>query len=323
MKHRAIGAAALLLAAIAATATTAAPRVATDIAPVQSIAARVMAGVGTPELVIPPGASPHGYALRPSEARALQEADLVVWVGPALTPWLADPIASLSAPTAVRLTLEDVPGVHLLAARSGAGFEPDDDEAEAHAAAASADADATAHAHDATNGIDGHLWLAPANAVAAARAIATALSGLDPANAATYTANAEAFAADLDTLSTAIATEVAPLRGTRYLVFHDAFHYFEDAFAIPAAGSVVLQDGVEPSAARVADLRARLRDQAVACVFTEPQFEPRLLGTVTEGTEARTGILDPLGAALQPGPDLYPAILRGIADGLRDCLAIQ
>lgn len=299
-----------------------APRVATDIAPVQSIVARVMAGVGTPGLVIPPGASPHGYALRPSEARALQDADLVVWVGPILTPWLADPIDTL-APDAVHLALEDAPGVRLLPARAGNGFEPHvhaDDADHGHADGHDDDGhDHDDHDHDHTH--DGHLWLAPDNAAAAAGAVAAALAERDPENAALYAANASAFAGELDALSATIAATLAPVRGTPWLVFHDAFQYFEDAFDIPASGSVVLQEGVEPGAARVAALRDRVRDGHVVCAFAEPQFEPRLLHTVIEGTAVRTGEIDDIGATLAPGPELYPALLRGIADNLAACLA--
>ncbi len=111
------------------------------------------------------------------------------------------------------------------------------------------------------------------------------------------------------------------MRGTPWLVFHDAFQYFEDAFDIPASGSVVLQEGVEPGAARVAALRDRVRDGHVVCAFAEPQFEPRLLHTVIEGTAVRTGEIDDIGATLAPGPELYPALLRGIADNLAACLA--
>ena len=151
--------------------------------------------------------------------------------------------------------------------------------------------------------------------------IAGALAGLDPEHAATYTANAEAFASDLDGLSAGIASELAPVRGRPYIVFHDAFRYFEAAFDIPASGSVVLQEGVEPSAARVAELRDHVTKASIVCAFTEPQFEPRLLQTVIEGTGVRTGEIDDIGASLPPGPNLFPDLLRSIADGLRDCLA--
>lgn len=291
------------------------PVVATDIVPVHSIAARVMQGIGTPGLVVAPGASPHGYALRPSEARLLQDADIVVWTGSDLTPWLADPIDSLAA-GATLVTLQDVPGVTLLPIRSGGGFEP---EADAHGDGGDHDEDGHGHGHE-HGGHDGHLWLDPVNAVAAAQAIAEALATADPANADAYEANADDFTAETEAQARAIAERLAPLRGRPFIVFHDAYQYFEQAFDFPAVGSIALQDGVAPGAARVAEIRDRVRDGAVVCAFAEPEFEPRLLATVIEGTTVRTGVIDGLGAALPPGPGLYPALLDGIAGGLEDCL---
>ncbi|HMQ92550.1 MAG TPA: zinc ABC transporter substrate-binding protein [Amaricoccus sp.] len=333
MATRAV-AAALALAAMPGAAAASPPVVATDIAPVQSIVARVMAGVGAPGLVVPPGASPHGYALRPSEAELLQEAGLVVWVGPALDPWLAGPIDTLAA-EAARVTLQDAPGIRLLPIRSGGPFEPHEhDHGQDHGQAGeaadhdhdhdhgteAADAD---HDHDHEHehgGPDGHLWLDPGNAVAAARAVAAALAPLDPENAAAYAANAEAFATEMAELSSEIEDRLAPVRGQRFIVFHDAYQYFEDRFDMPAAGSVSLQEGVAPGAARVAEIHDRVRDAQISCAFTEPQFEPKLLGTVIEGAGVRTDVLDPIGAALPPGPDLYPALMLGLADSLAECL---
>ena len=311
MPRFSLAALALALAAPAA----AAPRVVADIGPIQSIVARVMQGAGgAPGVILPPGASPHGYALRPSEARLLQAADLVVWVGPALTPWLADPISAL-APDARILTLQEAPGVATLPVRADGDFSPDSHEPDAHAPGA-----ASKHT-DAAAARDGHLWLDPQNAAAAARDIATALAALDPAGAAAYTANAAGFAAELADLTTHLTAALAPVRGRPYLVFHDAYRYFEEAFAIPAAGSVELQDGLSPGAARVAALREQVRADGVVCAFAEPEFAPKLLDTVIAGTGIRTGVIDNLGTELPPGPDLYPALLRSIADSLESCLA--
>ena len=321
MATRAV-AAVLALAAIPGAAAATPPVVATDIAPVQSIVARVMAGVGTPGLVVPPGASPHGYALRPSEAELLQEAGLVVWVGPALDPWLAGPIDTL-APEAARVTLQDAPGIRLLPIRTGGPFEPHEHDHAAEAADAGHDHDAedAEHDHDHEHGgPDGHLWLDPGNAVAAARAVAAALAPLDPENAAAYAGNAEAFATEMAELSSEIEDRLAPVRGQHFIVFHDAYQYFEDRFDTPAAGSVSLQEGVAPGAARVAEIHDRVRDAQITCAFTEPQFEPKLLGTVIEGAGVRTGVLDPIGAALPPGPNLYPALMLGLANSLAECL---
>jgi zinc transport system substrate-binding protein len=153
-----------------------------------------------------------------------------------------------------------------------------------------------------------------------ALAVAEMLAAADPENAATYTANAEAFAAEMAALEAELAGMLAQVSGRPYVVFHDAYQHFEHRFAMPAAGSVTLGDADQPSAARVAAIRDRIRDTGAACVFAEPQFEPRLVATVIEGTGARTGTLDPEGAGLEPGPDLYPTLLRGLAEGLKACL---
>lgn len=303
---------------MAGVAHAAVPKVTTDILPVQSIVAAVMQGVGEPGVILPPGADPHGYALRPSDAQALSDADLVVWVGPDLTHWLADPIDSLAA-KAVKLELEDAPGIEVLTVRGDGPFEPDvhgdghadgDDDHE--------HADEGGHEHDAH---DGHLWLDPANAAAAAEDVAEVLGRLDPENAATYAANAARFADAMTALAAEVTAEVAPLRGKPFLVFHDAYQYFEHAFGLPAAGSVALQDGVEPGPARVAAIRAKVTDGGIVCAFTEPEFPPKLMATITEGTDVRSGTLDHLGADAEPGPGLYAEVIRGLARDLSACLS--
>jgi zinc transport system substrate-binding protein len=319
------GACALTTTAVGA-AAGAAPRVATDILPVQSIVAAVMEGVGEPGVILPPGADPHGYSLRPSEARLLSDADLVVWVGSDLTPWLSDPIDSL-APDAVKLELQDAPGVEMLPVRADGPFEPDEHDHGEHADGAHEHADDHGYGHGEGHGPghgegrDGHLWLDPANAAAAAHDVAEALAEINPENAATYAENADAFAMEMTDLVSEVQARVRPLRGQPFLVFHDAYQYFEHAFALPASGSVALQDGVEPGPARVAAIRARAVDGNVLCAFTEPEFSPKLMATIAEGTELRTGTLDHLGASLTPGPGLYPALIRGLAASLSACLA--
>jgi zinc transport system substrate-binding protein len=310
----------LILAAVlglAAAPLAAAPRVVADVAPVHSIVARVMDGAGTPELLMPPGASPHGYALRPSEAARLDGAEIVFWIGADLTPWLEGPLDALAA-GARHVELASAEGVTVLPMREGGPFETHD-----HADDAGHDHDDHDHADDhghAEATADGHLWLDPANAAAIAAAVATELAALDPENAVLYAANAAAFAGELTALSAEIDAGLAPLRGRPFVVFHDAYQYFEAAFDLPAAGSISLGEADAPSAARVAEIRDRIAAEGVVCVFAEPQFEPRLVATVIEGSAARSGVLDPIGADLDPGPGLYPALLTGLAQGLADCL---
>lgn len=345
------------LAAGAAPALAEAPRVAVDIAPVHSLVARVMEGVGTPDLVIPPGASPHEYSLRPSEASALQAADLVFWVGADLTPWLEDAIGTLAEGAEVRALLE-AEGVTLLEFREGALFEAHDhghdhgDHDHDHGETASAEADhdhdhdhdedhadashdhdhdhdETAAAHD-DHGHDDHAghdhgahdphaWLSPANAEAWLDVIAGDLSAADPDNADTYAANAEAARAELDALRDDIAATLEPVADLGFIVFHDAYQYFETAFDVPASGAISVAAAEDPSPARVAEIQDRIRNENIDCVLAEPQYNPGLVATVAEGTGVQTGVLDPLGSDLEPGPELYPHLLRNLADTLADC----
>jgi zinc transport system substrate-binding protein len=302
-----------LLAAALTQPVAAAPRVVSDIAPVHSIVSRVMEGAGVPELLMPPGASPHGHAMRPSEAARLEDADVVFWVGPALTPWLDGPIDAL-ATGAVLVTIAEAPGILRLPIRTGGPFEAHAHDEHAH------DDHGHTHVDHSLDAFDAHLWLDPVNAAAIAAVAAETLGAADPANAALYASNAAAFAMELEALRADIDARLAPLRGRAFVVFHDAYQYFESRFDFAAAGSISLGDADAPSPARVAAIRDRIATEGVVCVFAEPQFEPRLVATVIEGSEARSGVLDPVGTGLEPGPGLYPALLTGLARGLADCL---
>ena len=298
-------AAALIL--LAAPAAAEPPRVVADIAPVHSIVARVMAGVAEPALLIPPGTSPHAHALRPSEARALQDADLVVRVGDALTPGLGDRIAALA--DAEVIALADAPGVRTLPLREGPGGDHGHGD----------DAGHDEHGHDHEGGIDPHLWLDPANAAAWTEAVADALAARDPANAAAYEANAAAARSELALLGAEVAATLAPVAGRPVIVFHDAYQYFEAAFGLQVAGAVALSDAAPPGPARLAEIRDAARGAGAVCLFAEPQFDPGLAAVVAEGTDLPVATLDPLGAALEPGPGLYPALLRGLAEAAAGC----
>jgi zinc transport system substrate-binding protein len=318
---------------LAGVAMADAPKVATDITPVQSLVARVMQGVGAPEVIVRPGASPHGYAMRPSEAAALEQADLVFWMGEGLTPWLEGAIESLASEAHV-VELLGAAGSQVLPFREGVEFaahehgeEHGEDHAEDHGEdhaeeeAGHADhADAHDHDHDHDHeGADPHAWLAPENARAWMRLIAEELAEHDPDNAAAYAANAEAGQAELEALSQEIAAELAPVQDKPFLVFHDAYQYFESAFDVTAAGAIALGDAAAPGPARVAALRDMAEARGIQCVFSEPQFDPKLVETVF-GDAATHGVLDPMGSQLEPGPGLYPQMLRDMAGAMATCL---
>ncbi|PWJ17532.1 zinc ABC transporter substrate-binding protein [Jannaschia seohaensis] len=322
-------------ALLSSTALADAPRVAADIAPVHSLVARVMEGVDTPALVIPAGASPHEYSLRPSEARTLQDADLVFWTGEDLTPWLADALGTLAEGAEVTALL-DAEGVTLLPMREGALFEAHDHGEEDHDEHEHDEHGHDDHGHDddghddeehghddhaghAHGEHDTHAWLAPDNAAAWLDVIAGKLSAADPANAETYLANAAAGRAEIEALSAEIETTLAPVRGRSFLVFHDAYQYFETTFGLSAAGAISLSDATDPSPARIAEIQARVTGAGIDCVLSEPQFNAALVATVLDGTEAGTAVMDPLGSGLEPGPMLYPQMMRNLAQALADC----
>ncbi len=342
----------LSAALMGGTASAETPRVAVDIAPVHSLVARVMDGVGTPSLIVKPGTSPHEYSLRPSEAAALQDADLVFWISPDLTPWLADTIETL-APDAAVTELLETDGTIELEFRENALFEAHDhddheedhDDHEDHEDHAKDGHDAhdndhdkeadddhghDEHGHDDHDeaGHDGHhhgahdphAWLSPQNAMTWLNVIAGQLSAADPDNAGAYFANAAAGRSEIDKLIEEVTVALDPVRGGQFIVFHDAYQYFEADFDFRAAGAISLSDASDPSPARIAEIQERIAEQNIDCVLAEPQFNPGLVETVLDGTDAQMGILDPLGSGLEPGPALYPQLIRNLSTALAACM---
>lgn len=316
-----------------------------SIKPIHSLVAGVMEGVGEPGLIVQGAGSPHTYAMRPSEATMLQSAGVVFWVGQELEAFLEGALESVAA-DATNVELMDAHDLVKLEFREGGAFDAhdhgdDDEQAHDHGhdhdhdhdketAEAGHDHDhekedkaEAGHDHDHGHGHDGadpHIWLDPMNAKALVHEIRQALVEADPANAATYEANAGALEARLDALIADVETELAGLSGRGFIVFHDGYHYFENRFGLEAAGSITVSPEVMPGAERIAELRETVRDAGAACVFSEPQFEPQLVSTVIEGTAAKSGVLDPLGAELEKGPDLYFELIRNMTTSFKDCL---
>ena len=317
-------------------------RVVASIKPVHSLVAGVMDGVGTPELLVGGAASPHTYALKPSQARALQKADVIFWMGGDLETFLAKPLATLGA-KARGVSLLKTPSLKTLGLREGGGFEAHEhDDADhkseakhddhghgkaAHAAhsdehdhgeKASKRAGHDDHGHSET---DVHVWLDPTNAIVLVEQIRATLAEADAANADRYAANAKAMVESLENLMSEVAAQLRPVRGRAFVVFHDAYQYFEKRFGVTATGSVTVSPEVMPGAKRIRELRAKVKSLDVACVFSEPQFQPKLVTTVVEGSNAKTAVLDPLGAAIDNGPDLYFTLIRNMGNSLRTCLS--
>lgn len=305
------------------------PNVAADIAPVHSLVSRVMDGIGAPKLVVQSGASPHGYRLRPSEAKALQDADLVFWMGEELTPWLDSALKTLASKASIT-TLMDQEGVILHDFRESVLFEAhdhsdhndekdhddhdDDKDHDDH------DADKDHDDHDDHGGHDPHSWLSPENAKLWLNIIASKLSVSDPENAATYFMNAAAGQTEIEEMITEVSATLKPVQGGKFVVFHDAYQYFENDFDFYASGAISLSDASDPSPARVAKIQKRIRDEGIQCVLAEPQFKRGLVATVMEGSEATASVIDPLGADLKTGPKLYTQLIINMAKTLRNCL---
>ena len=320
-------------------------KVVASIKPIHSLVAGVMEGTGTPTLIVEGTGSPHTYALKPSQARRLQEADLVFWVGNILEPFLQKPLESIAS-KATTVTLINVDGLNQITFREGGAFDAhghddhkghddhddhddhkgyddhddhddhkgydDHDDHDDHKGHDDHD-DHDDHAHGA---YDPHIWLDPINAKVLVHDIEEALVASDPANAAIYKANADRIMANLDALVAEIDATLDPVKSQGFIVFHDAYQHFEQRFGMSAVGSINVSPEGLPGAERVRELQEKVRGSNASCVFSEPQFVPKLVATITENTDAGTGVLDPLGASKKNGPDLYFNLIRGMAASL-------
>lgn len=289
--------------AISASALADTPHVVTSIKPLHSLVASVMQGLGTPDLIIDGQASPHTFSMKPSDATSLQKADVIFWIGADLESFLVKPIDSLGS-NAKAIALLELPEIKKLSLREGNGFAHDDhgDSGETH------------HAEH-----DAHIWLDPDNAKLMLQSIAGTLAGVDPVNAATYEKNAVSAIAEIDRLDVKLKAELAPLKDLGFIVFHDAYQYFEKHYGLAAAGAISINPETPPGAAGISALQTKLRQDKIACVFAEPQFDNKLVKLITEGSEVKTATLDPLGVNLAIGPAMYGELLQQLADGFAGC----
>lgn len=287
-------------------------RLLTSIKPLQLIAAAVQDGVGEPEVLLPPGASPHHYALRPSDVRRVREADLLYWIGPDMEGFLPRVLNGRDKPD---VAVQELPGLSL----RHFGDEHDEHGHDEHASErAHADED---HDHNHRPGsLDAHLWLLPANARVIAARMAADLAQLDAANAARYAANLQAFEARLDALDGRIRPRLTALQNKPYFVFHEAFDYFEAAYGLKHAGVFSVLGEVQPGARHVAAMRERLKQAGPSCVFSEPPLRPRLAETLSAGLPVKLAELDALGGSLPVSATGYEQLLENLATGLTECL---
>ncbi len=364
------------------------PSVAVDIAPLHSLVSQIMEGVGEPNLLIPAEASPHHYALRPSEAKALADADVVFWIGEGLTPWLEKAMDNLAA-SANKVEVLEIAGTTTHGFREGATFEGHDhgeeeghheeghddhhdehkdhkhhddhhddhkedkhhdhhdehkghkhhddhhddhkedkhhdhhddhkghDDYDDHKDDRHAKHDEHHHDHE---GNDPHAWLDPENAKVWVKSIAATLSKQDPENANTYSSNAAKAITALDQLIASTQEKIHKLGQPQFIVFHDAYQYFERRFGISAAGAISLGDAEDPSPARIKEIRDTVKKLGVNCVFTEPQYNAGLVKNVFDTTSVTTiGVMDPLGSSLAEGSSHYEKLIQAMVNSISEC----
>ncbi len=329
-----------------------APDVVATIKPVHSLVAGVTEGVTTPHLLLKGGASPHTYAMRPSDARATEGADAIFWVGPEIETFFKRTVEALGRKARVVALVDDA-SLALLEAREGGTWEAHDDHAHGHDDhghddhghddhAKHDDHDDHAHEKDDDHAhekhddhahekhadhddhdrhrFDGHVWLDPDNARKIVDSAVAVLSDIDPGNAGRYAANGDRMRARIDAMDKDITAMLSAVKSKPYIVFHDAYQYFERHYGLNAAGSITTSPENRPGAKRLYEIRKKIADLGAVCVFSEPQFEPALVKTLIDGTPARSGELDPIGAAIPEGPDAYFTIMTNLAESLRTCL---
>ena len=284
-----------------------------SVKPVHSLVSAVMEGIGVPDLIVKGAASPHTYALKPSQAEQIEKADLVFWMGHSLETFMEKPLEAL-ATRAMVVELMDSEGLKKLKMREGGGFDDHDhDEHDEHSK--------ESHDEHGHGEFDVHVWLDPENAKVMANEIMEALKKVDPGNAKKYETNTKKIVEKLNQLVSEISAELSSVKGKGFIVFHDAYQYFEERFGLKAVGSITVSPEVVPGVKRIKELKTKIKELNALCVFSEPQFKPKLVSTVVEGTKAKTGVLDPLGASIQNGPKLYFFLIRDMANSLNKCLS--
>ena len=306
-------------------------KVVTSIKPIHSLAAYVMDGVGKPNVIVDGYNSPHGFSLKPSHAKMIENADLIIWVGEDLEAFLEKPLDSI-AKKATKVELMDLKGIKKLKFREKNIFEGHDDHGHkedkhddhghkkdkhddhGHKKDKHDDHGHEGHAHGEH---DPHIWLDPMNARVIIKEITNQLVKLDSTNAAKYKANSKDAIADIDALTKSIKKDLN--KNSRVVVFHDAYQYFENRFGIKVLGALTVNTDVLPGAEQLAEIREVIEHEKVNCIFSEPQFNPSIIKTIAKDTNIKTGVLDPLGATIDKGKGMYSELLKNMSSSFKGC----
>ena len=291
-------------------------KVVTTIKPLHSLISSVMEGVGEPSLIIEGTSNPHTFVFKPSHAQMLEEADIVFWIGEDLEAFMEKPLDSLAG-NATKISFMELSSIEKLKFREENIFDDHDDhghddhdghedEHEGH--------DDHGHHH---GEFDAHIWLDPSNAIEMVLEISHELSEIDPDNAAKYEQNANKAIASLNNLINEISSNIP--KDASYIVFHDAYQYFENRFGVSSAGALTLNPDVLPGAKQIDAIQDLIQDENIKCIFSEPQYNPKIIETLAADMKISTGIMDPLGAFIDQGPEMYNQLILNIANPLKDC----
>ena len=289
-------------------------KVVTTIKPLHSLIANVMDGVGEPALIIEGSTSPHSFTLKPSHAKLLEEADIIFWIGEGIETFMERPLESIVKNAEV-IELMEIESINKLKFREESIFEDhedhhDHDDHDVHD-------DHDGHEGHNHGEFDAHIWLDPMNAKEMVHEIAHELGDLDPANKDKYEANAKATIQALDQLVNDIDKGIN--KDAKFVVFHDAYQYFEERFGVRAAGALTLNTDVLPGAKQIADIQDVIKDRGIKCIFSEPQFNPKIITTIAEDMNIKTGVFDPLGANIDSNKSLYFKLITNLGDELKGC----
>ena len=301
-------------------------KVVTTIKPVHSLVSGVMDGVSNPTLIIEGSNNPHNFSLKPSHAKMLEEADIVFWIGEDLESFMEKPLSSL-AKDAVKISFMDLPSIKKLKFREKNIF--DDHDHDGHK-----EDDHDDHGHDDHDGhedeheghddhghhhgeFDAHIWLDPSNAIEMVLEISHELSEIDPDNAAKYEQNADKMVASLKNLISEVDSTIS--KDASFVVFHDAYQYFENRFGVSSAGALTLNPDVLPGAKQIDAIQDLIQDDNIKCIFSEPQYNPKIIETLAADMNISTGVMDPLGAFIDQGPEMYNQLILNIANSLKEC----
>ena len=289
-------------------------KVVTTIKPIHSLVSGVMDGVSNPTLIIEGSNSPHNFSLKPSHAKMLEEADIVFWIGEDLESFMEKPLNSL-AKNSVQISFMDLKSIEKLKFREMS--DHDDHGHDDHHGHEDEEDDDSGHEGHNHGEFDAHIWLDPVNAKVMISEIAHELSELDPSNKSTYEKNAEKMISSLDDLIDRVSTIIP--KNPSFIVFHDAYQYFENRFNIKAAGALTLNPEVLPGAKQISEIQELIEHDSVKCIFSEPQYNPKIIEMLSADMKVSTSVLDPLGADIDTGPKMYNELILEIANSLSRC----